>query len=268
MKQPNQGDRMEINRNSPAQQNKDDTNIENKIDSNPKITNNIFNVNMNISIVLFIIVVILLYILWNRGSLPPLTEPQSDRAVPVLSQENTEAENPPKKNLDSTATESTPVFIEETPASSIITPATATLKQKPIAADNSEPEVQAASVNPPISKDATIRGNILVCVPADVIGRQVTIHLWRLSADQKVWEPVGPDEEHNKVSVGRANWDATTGLVKIDGITIDASSWGNAGQPYRLQLWVASQPYISADLFDEIIVHRDQDNDDHRLYCQ
>lgn len=60
--------------------------------------------------------------------------------------------------------------------------------------------------------------------------------------------------------------------VKIDGNPIDASSWGDAGQPYRLELWVDSTPVKSIGNINngetEFRVHRDRDNIAPTIFCQ
>ena len=115
------------------------------------------------------------------------------------------------------------------------------------------------------TSSAAIVGNILVCVPQDVFGH-ATIHLWRLAVDRTSWE------EPTKFSVGSASLDAATGLVKIPGISIDTSSWGDAGQPYRLELWVDSTPIKSIGNISkgqkEFRVYRGRDNIAPNTFCE
>jgi serine/threonine protein kinase len=123
---------------------------------------------------------------------------------------------------------------------------------KPVTGGNvSSVQGRSTPLDPPPAPE--LNGNIVVCVPPDVASRSV-IHLWRLSAEM-VWEKL------EKVSVGVVDAD---GRRTIPGLPIDATSWGAKGQPYRLELWVNSEPVKSFGNTDkdeaEFRVYQDTDN--------
>lgn len=268
-----EGDQVNIRRQSPEQQNsatntgsansRSESNVTIKLSGNAPIL-------VVITTILFITVVVAgIYILWTQV-LPkivlssPASPPNTEVAVPTTDESQPESVHSaapeksvtalPENNTSSAAPTSTPVENGK-PAESAF---------KPIGSENTGGEVQAASIGGNTSKNQSFSGNIVVCVPSNVVGR-ATIHLWRLSVDRITWE------ELEKRSIGRID-DPRASTVKIDGSPIDATSWGAAGQPYRLELWMNSTPVKSIGNTSkgekEFRVYKDIDNIAPDTFCQ
>jgi hypothetical protein len=81
-------------------------------------------------------------------------------------------------------------------------------------------------------------GNIVTCVPPQP-SHCAWIKVYRYDPSGG-WIDLSP--------VGFASW-AASGYLKIDGLSVDIKTFGNAGQPYRVEQWVDGQLVYSTGNF-------------------
>jgi hypothetical protein len=65
------------------------------------------------------------------------------------------------------------------------------------------------------------------------------------------WRPVSQEGSGGWIDlspVGFASW-AASGYLKIDGLSVDINTFGDAGQPYRVEQWVDGQLVYSTGNF-------------------
>lgn len=227
-----------------------------------------------------VIVVLIAVIAYLLGSRFPefgqriLSELLSTPTATAIEDFNTSTEDVPVPTIESatnvpTSNTPQPMAVADTPVPTV----TPTMAPKPITGGDPKPGERDRSTSPP--ENLVDANDIFVCIPPWVLGHKTTIHFWRLAADERTWE----QDEYMKRSISRIDVPATS-RAKIDGVKVDLSYWGDAGQPYHLELWVDGTPKaaIGSKTIDQQIirvydqkefrVHREWDNTAPDTFCE